>query len=629
MANERVSQLNGLLASELQSNDLFLITDMSLRESKKIEFGQLILFLQSSSSFNTVHAQNSDSSSYVLATRVDGIVRSASYADMSYSSSYALITDTTISASYALRATSASWAPSIAAQTTTSYALQSGYAVDAGIAYFLYYNGQPNGTASWAESASWAPGVSAATYTSSLFGTSSWAVNASSASYAKRTGMVFDTTYFTESKISAYTPTGLTATLRTYLPYSPDYYPQTSHKYTLRSYITSGMTKYYSDPIYYTIDDEIPTSGWKVDVSWNAVDGVTGYYLEMSASTFSNIQHFIADSFTGSTDIPSPATITFLDEGTGSWGQIQLSFPPIDVSNVVQYISFNSGAFPLSTTTYTVALPMGSISVENLQFIWQYNINTSRTYLSAINNINNDVQYITSSVIGEDKINVSMIQSNSGIKYIVGTSGTSIYTYNILTGQFSRYNTGVSNLPLLVVKIDDTVYGTVDIPAFYAIGSDYTYSIDNLPMYKIYYDTSWHKVQVGVNLDLISNSFINSALFKQFEPLATNELCFLFNPVKNRFYLMTGGSSYLHILNINSYPGTIEQWWDDAGRYSYLVYQKTTALLGNDVYWIDNTTEHYSLEYDFITGKEYAITTIRKGIDYLNGSVIKIPWVKR
>jgi len=339
MANERVSQLNELLASELSTNDLFLITDMSLKESKKLELSQLIIFIQASGSFNANHAYTSDSASYVPGSGVNGPVISASYADWSHSGSHALAADSVVSASYALRATSASWAPGTSIPNTSSYALRSGYADYTGIAYFLFYNGQPNGTASWANTSSF----SLHTINSD---TSSYNL---SSSFAKRTGMVFDSTYFTESNLSIYQPSGFHAVLRTYLPWSPDYYPMTFHRYILRSYITSGMTKYYSDPVYCTVDDAIPSSGWSVDVSWNPASGVDGYYLEMTSSNYSGIVHVDEDSFTGSIDISSPTT-TFFDEGSGSWNNVQVSFPSIGSTDANQYVTFNTNAFPSFTS---------------------------------------------------------------------------------------------------------------------------------------------------------------------------------------------------------------------------------------------------------------------------------------
>jgi hypothetical protein len=59
-----------------------------------------------------------------------------------------------------------------------------------------YLNKSNFGTSSYAISASWAPGSTAATYTSSLFGTASWATNAVSASYAPG-GSTVSSTYTT------------------------------------------------------------------------------------------------------------------------------------------------------------------------------------------------------------------------------------------------------------------------------------------------------------------------------------------------------------------------------------------------------------------------------------------------
>ena len=196
MANERVSQLIELSANELQTNDLFLITDMSLKESKKLELSSLITFLQYSASWNAVHAIYSDSASYVPALGVDGTVRSASNAIWAINSGHSIIADSCVSASWADRsghADSASWAPPPVIGVTSSYALRAGLSDYAGTAYFLYYNGQPNGTASWAISSSFALNtghVNQADTSSYLLyqgfpnGTASYALNAMSASFA-------------------------------------------------------------------------------------------------------------------------------------------------------------------------------------------------------------------------------------------------------------------------------------------------------------------------------------------------------------------------------------------------------------------------------------------------------------
>ena len=89
---------------------------------------------------------------------------------------------------------------------------------------------------------------------------------------------------------------------------------------------------------------------------------------------------------------------------------------------------------------------------------------------------------------------------------------------------------------------------------------------------------------------------------------------------------MTNGTGFLHIFNFNTYSGDIVSWWASVNPYTYLTYEKTIILQGNDAYWSDAYAEHYSLEYDLITGQEYSITAVRRGNFSLNGSIIRTPW---
>ena len=295
------------------------------------------------------------------------------------------------------------------------------------------------------------------------------------------------------------------------------------------------------------------------------------------------------------------------------------------VADTASYI--NPTSLPPQNTTYTVATPYGSISYKNYQFIWNHNPNNYITYLSYVNNITNNISFISSSMWGEDHINVSMVMSDSGNKYIVGsTSGPSIYMINLLNNNYSRLPVYGASLVYIVIKIDDLISGSSVTPAFYLVPSDINYSSNAIQMLKSYYNSGWHQSQVGVNLDLINIAFYNSTEFKKFEPVSAHILFFSFNPIKKRFYLITNGSSYLHIFNINAYSGTVEKWWVESNRYQYFQYEKSIALRGNDAYWIDSWSEHYSLEYDFDTGQEIAITCVREGSVDRNGSVIKIPW---
>jgi hypothetical protein len=208
MANERVSQLQDLLASDVQPNDLFLVTDVSQRESKRMEVSQLLLFIESSGSFFAYHSSTADTASYIKSSNIDGIVAESSLATQSLSASSAL---TSISSSYSLNAGTASYSQFclISQDTansasyliysptngTASYSTLSNTSNTATTALNLFYNGTPNGTASFAMTASFAKSSSYATQsthadTASLAVTTSYsyytdtAWNASTASLA-------------------------------------------------------------------------------------------------------------------------------------------------------------------------------------------------------------------------------------------------------------------------------------------------------------------------------------------------------------------------------------------------------------------------------------------------------------
>jgi hypothetical protein len=163
--NERVSQLLELFEVELQPNDIFLMTDTSQHESKKLEVGQLLLFIENNGTFYAYHAITADTASYVASSNIDGIVNVATIASSSISASWAQ------NAGLALWANTASWAQNavmanVATAQTASYLLYSSthgsasYAMNAkqadtaSLAAKLFFNGQPNGTSSWSQTAS-------------------------------------------------------------------------------------------------------------------------------------------------------------------------------------------------------------------------------------------------------------------------------------------------------------------------------------------------------------------------------------------------------------------------------------------------------------------------------------------
>lgn len=159
MANERVSQLLELYAGELASSDLFLITDMSQRESKKLPLSSLMEYIENSGSFIATDAATAETASYVAGVNVHGTVTSASYSarsSLSDSSSYSVKSSQTDSASHAAYASVAgALAGGIGTVVSSSHALRTDWADNAAITSYLYYSGVNNGIASTALTASY------------------------------------------------------------------------------------------------------------------------------------------------------------------------------------------------------------------------------------------------------------------------------------------------------------------------------------------------------------------------------------------------------------------------------------------------------------------------------------------
>lgn len=215
MANRRVSELNELLNTQVAANDLFLITDVSAVESKKIQASELRTFAMNGTAsyalacLTASYALLARSASWAPPAISASYALSASYADLAKTASYIL------SASYAL---TSSWASMSFWATTASYALTSSVqlVISSGLAnyadtasYLLWTAGRVNGTASYAMSASRAFYANSADYLNyaagTVNGTASYAMTASlsrtasflyydgstyngSASYAVRSG---------------------------------------------------------------------------------------------------------------------------------------------------------------------------------------------------------------------------------------------------------------------------------------------------------------------------------------------------------------------------------------------------------------------------------------------------------
>lgn len=204
MANERVSQLQDLFDYDVQPNDLFLVTDVSKRESKRMEVGQFLSYIERSGSFFAYHSNGADSSSYIKSSNIDGIVAEASLSTQSLSASF---TVRSVSSSYALHSDTASYSQfcvisqdmansasylvySGTPNGSASYAMKSLSSDNSTTALNLLYFGVPNGTASYAITSSYLNNTVSysvsSSYASSSFLTtsSSYAMTSDTSTYA-------------------------------------------------------------------------------------------------------------------------------------------------------------------------------------------------------------------------------------------------------------------------------------------------------------------------------------------------------------------------------------------------------------------------------------------------------------
>jgi hypothetical protein len=198
MSNKRVSELNELQAIELQPDDLTLVTDVSVFESKKLRFQTFKTWVLSDpGSITASRALTSDSASYLIYTGIPN--GTASYAISSSHATTASWADngnfcnlsataSCISGNYtASRAISASYALTSSYAVSASWADRGGWSKYSETASYIWYTGVPNGTASHAltcASAAYATTINAQTasyitYNGTPNGTSSYSITSS------------------------------------------------------------------------------------------------------------------------------------------------------------------------------------------------------------------------------------------------------------------------------------------------------------------------------------------------------------------------------------------------------------------------------------------------------------------
>ena len=169
MANERVSQLNELAAGNIAVDDVFLVTDTSARESKRVTADDLSKYVVNSASFTVDFATTADTASFIEPGNV-GLISSSSYSISSSRAGSSANSDVATTASYA------SFADSVVGTISNSDTAS----------FLSYTEGDNNGTASNARTASLA-----FTSTSSSFIVYTGAANGTS-SYSMRSGYASD-----------------------------------------------------------------------------------------------------------------------------------------------------------------------------------------------------------------------------------------------------------------------------------------------------------------------------------------------------------------------------------------------------------------------------------------------------
>ena len=269
--NEKVSDLLELFATDIESRDVFLVTDISQRESKKLEVGQLLLFVENSGSFLAYDSAHANTASYILASGIDGMVSMANNASHSISSSWA---DRSSSSFYASSANSSSY--SMMCEVT-----------DSDTASFLKYTGTPNGTASNAVTSSYSIeslGSLNLLYFGLDNGTASYAITASNAhvsSYsvtstnADTSSISISSSYSDASLYSNLSGQSLTSSLSLTASYFANYGPKFINPVTVVSTTTAtpGFVTFLWTGSQYNIPVGTQTvilDGWAINNTTNA-----------------------------------------------------------------------------------------------------------------------------------------------------------------------------------------------------------------------------------------------------------------------------------------------------------------------------------------------------------------------
>lgn len=142
---------------------------------------------------------------------------------------------------------------------------------------------------------------------------------------------------------------------------------------------------------------------------------------------------------------------------------------------------------------------------------------------------------------------------------------------------------------------------------------------------KHFYRSGWTYDWASANLDLrtIQNSteFLKFFNYSSHPGTGDNLLMWDYNYIKKRYYMMTTGTGYMHILTQDT--GDFTTNWDGA----YISYLKTIAVPSVDSSdWADADAEKIVVDYDPVTGDERGIIYTRRSNTSLLGVINYVTW---
>ncbi len=562
--NERVSQLNDLLALDIQSNDVFLVTDMSQRESKKMEVGQLLLFFESSGTFQAYHSLITDTASYIKASNIDGLIISNIIATQSISSSYSNFSELS---SQSLNATTASYSSfcvqnMVDADTasfliyspnngTASYAIKTPLSDVSSLSKYLYYDGiNPNGTASYAINVN----------------QSNYSLTSTSASHATLSDnsilatVAISSSWTTQCISSSYSLYSLTSSYSNYSPTTSYIGPGGNIDFTVlsSSYSKSGSyttTSSYSKTASYIIGGSNPSST-VLGHTWNIVNpkaafayGNTLYVIAQTVSSTASM-YAIDMKYNTVSVVPSAS---FYTADSYFWGRIFIS---------------NNDNFPHAI-------------INTQTSIYNYSWNTNPSFAGL---------YHFSSSFTRGMQNYLPVYSDFS---------HTIQSQEYFPSYYALY--GSSN-------------ATDKFPNFHLY-----YISESLVSGKPSYNIQPSSV---MDISQCNNSQSLLQFYNNETTIIQNTLLWDYNYILGNYYVIDNSTGFMHVFT-SSFNGSPTNNFTS----SQLYYQGTYGVtLPQAEPWGNSSVDRLIVDYDQISGTEKGLIMVRYGHSGYGGTVSYIPW---